>query len=115
MKYILAVLTISLVLTNAYWAYNLHELSSEMADSEEYLKERDFIIQQTIPMLKEKLLGLTKEDVLLLSEKYAVNKRREIGNCVAVGFHIYKFDSEGKLKTMGSSRDIQREICPSNL
>lgn len=105
---------LALLVSNGYWYVKWLSLNFEIKDGITQIQERDHIITQSIPMLKELMLGMHKEQVLELSERHSVNKQKDIDNCIAVGFHLYKFENN-QLASLGTSLNSKTSMCSENL
>ncbi|MCC5451904.1 hypothetical protein LMJ53_09235 [Rheinheimera sp. UJ51] len=100
MKWIITILIILLLTTNAFWLYSAVDNGVTVAYRDQQIHELDETRKQLMASLPEIANQLHKEEIIEITKKYTKLKAYDKNGCSWVGWLGLKFNENNKLQSV---------------
>ena len=102
MKWIISVLLILLLTTNAFWLYSAIDNGVTASYRDQQIHELNETRKQLMAVLPELSAGLNKDEIVSISKKHTNLEPYEKDGCSWVGWLVFKFDENNKLQSVST-------------
>ena len=103
MKIMIALLSILLISSNAFWLYQAFDAGVTGSYRDQRIYELEETTKQLMAVLPEVAMRATKAEIVTAAGKFTDQEVFEKEGCTWVGWLGFKFDENNKLKSVSAS------------